>query len=473
MIFDPRPRWHIWHLGLLVALCGIAVIQQEPGLGFGSQTLQTFTNPFTVIYLLLPVHLVVVLRLAGSLVRPATLIRCGSYARWVVHAAGLAFGAALPLTLGLLGAALATGAGSAATGMTDMVEHATILGALPIVTLAIWWAVLTINLGLLGTFVLVVCLLLTQRLWVLPAAAVFGVVPITFASPTPWPVLNVANGLALGASIDQYGSVLVALAAPILVNLLLPIGIAVVLDSRVRGIRLERSGITLAAAVLVIVSAQLTTVEGASGTEAFLAAFFGISPGAVSLPSYLFLAIITTAPAWWALLRFEDRMETLPERLVRHGTARRWYASATARAVATIPAYFIVIAVGSLLLLNASHGAATSTSEPATRVALLHVIGNGSLQAILAVLVTLLCRWVAGATWGGLAGLGAVVAGGFLTQGDPRWPFALNSTAPLLIGQDPLRLTGVLLVWLAALAAATVALTSPRRFALLERNLPA
>ena len=81
MIFDPRPRWHIWHLGLLVALCGIAVIQQEPGLGFGSQTLQTFTNPFTVIYLLLPVHLVVVLRLAGSLVRPATLIRCGSHAR--------------------------------------------------------------------------------------------------------------------------------------------------------------------------------------------------------------------------------------------------------------------------------------------------------------------------------------------------------------------------------------------------------
>ncbi|MGV8908094.1 MAG: hypothetical protein ACOH1Y_03870 [Propionicimonas sp.] len=44
------------------------MILQEPGLVFWGQTLQTFTGPFTVIYLLLPVHLVVVLRLAGSLV---------------------------------------------------------------------------------------------------------------------------------------------------------------------------------------------------------------------------------------------------------------------------------------------------------------------------------------------------------------------------------------------------------------------
>ncbi len=473
MIFDPRPRWHTWHLGLLAALCGTAVIQQQPGLGFWGQTLQTFTNPFTVIYLLLPVHLVGVLRLAGSLARPATLNRCGSYARWLAHAGGKAFGAALPLTIGLLGAAIATGAGSAGTATFNQVEPAAMMAAPPIVTLAIWWTVITINLGLLGVLVLVGCLLLWERFWVLPLAAVFGVIAITFFAPTPFPMLNPANSLAPAASLDQYGNLVVALAAPLVVNMLLPVGIAVALDSRARGVRLERSGTFLASAVLVVVAVRLATVEGDSGIEAFLAAFFGISPGAVSLPSYLFLTIITTAPAWWALLRFEDMMETLPERLVRHGTVRRWFASAFTKAATAIPVYFTVIAVGSLLLLSARHGSASLASETAIWVALLHVTGNGSLQAIFALGLTLLCRWVTGATWGGLAGLGMVVAGGFLTQGDPRLPFALNSAAPLLLGQDLLPLAGALLAWLAALAALTVALTSPRRSAVLERNLPA
>ena len=109
-------------------------------------------------------------------------------------------------------------------------------------------------------------------------------------------------------------------------------------------------------------------------------------------------------------------METLPERARPARHVRRWSASAFTKAATAIPVYSTVIAVGSLLLLQRASRFRKPASETAIWVALLHVTGNGSLQAIFALGLTLLCRWVTGATWGGLAGLGMVVAGGFLTQ---------------------------------------------------------
>ncbi|MFZ1412219.1 MAG: hypothetical protein WAS07_12225 [Micropruina sp.] len=421
-----------------------------------------------LLFLILPLFLVWVAGDARRLGDPLLLTRLGSFRSWLRHAAVESAGRALALFACLLGPAAAVGLGAfPAEVWRD--APASLVGTWSDILLAgAMVCSVAINLSLLGVLVLVAALAGGRTGALITAVLIFALAIVGSGSPFRFAPLNLGYGIQPLASIEHYGSTSLALLVPTAVSATLVLLSVWVLQAR-HGGRLRFRGAWVAmVGIGLMITLRLTLGEWDDRDHALLAAFYG-SGGTII--DQLFVAIVVLAPSWLALTQGEERYEGMNAEMIRSGTAGRWYWRAIARPLLLFPAYLaavVTLSAGLLLLRFPELPPGEQVPAVSPGAVSYHVVVNGLLQGWCFLGFVTACRWLAGAPWGGLAGLGALFAAGWVLPGSPLVAVGVGL---LVEGRDPHASTPALLSGLVLLAVATGTITSKKCGFLTERNL--
>lgn len=477
MISRLRPRWRFWHVLLLFFVTALG-IYARPELAMESRVgidpistivMDAGLNWRLVLFIIVPIFLVIVARGADRVVEPLVLIRLGNYRSWALYGLAAAASNAIPLVVCIVAPAVAIGMGGFAS--TSWARGPSFIVGTPDQVLVVCITVIsvTVNLSLLGLATLLGRLTLGPAGGVFVAAILFAVSVYSSASPFALAPLNVGYGIQPAASTEYFGSWALGLIVPTVCNALTLAILVVSLELRDRRVWWRR--FLWLYVVAAVVALRFATGDWRSPVEALAGGYYGTGG---TILDYLFVAIIFLTPAWIASFLADPQFDGLQYGLVRTGSLSYWVWRVYRPYLLLVPIYFPVVAgfsVGVLWLRFGTLPVDSAEAPLGLEEIGYHLLVNGTLQGWAFVVTVALARLLAGASWGALAALGAIFAGGAVAPNSDQFAFADLGTGQIFEGGSARMISMVLVICVTGLICLGMVCMWRWRAAILERNL--
>ncbi|MFT3860990.1 hypothetical protein [Micropruina sp.] len=422
-----------------------------------------------LLFVVLPIFLVTVARDVDRVVEPQALIRLGSYYRWALFGLASAASRAMPLVACIVAPAIAIGIGGFAPASWTRGTSIVLGAGNQVLVACITVVSVTVNLSLLGLFVLLGRLTLGPAGGIVAAAIIFSVSILSSASPFALASLNIGYGIQPASSAEYFGSWALGLACPTMSNTLILAIFVASLELRDRRVGWRRLLWLWVVATVIIL--RFATGDWQNPAEALAGGYYGTGG---TILDYLFVAIVALAPAWVAGTFADPKYDGLQYGLVRAGSLYYWLWRVYLPYLLLVPAYFVAVTAGSVgvLWVRFAGGLTSSFDAPLDlREVGYHLVVNGTLQGWAFVVAVALTRLLAGAPWGALAALGAIFAGGAIAPNSYWFVLVDLGTGHIFEGGNASLISTVLLASLVGLVGLGLACMKRWRAAILERNI--
>lgn len=236
------------------------------------------------------------------------------------------------------------------------------------------------------------------------------------------------------------------------------------LDQRRRGHRVSPTATWLTACAAVLALQTASRPAGTPASEIWWLAMLGVAASPPQVPDYLAFCLFFLGPLYLFVLRLDAVMgDSLPARLMRHGSTGRWATSLLGRFTLLYAAWLPLLALAAAMAAWLATGT-WPTTQPGPAPwpdAGVHYFLNGILQALVSAVAIVAIRWGTARPGSGLATLGGIVAAGFLLA-PMGFPVVQNSLGRLLVAGVWWPITVHLVIVLAALTLACALLLRRR-----------